>query len=82
MKQTNHTQRCNCLTQHYNIYKLTACTLVPDYVIVEIWKLWYSNGDHCLGHGHVISKNNVEVLAREEGWFKRNVSEAIEIKTI
>ena len=32
--------------------------------------------------GHVINKNNVEVLAREEGWFKRTVREAIEIKTL
>ena len=38
-------------------------------------------GDHCREHGHVISKNNVEVLAREEGWFKRKVREAIKIKT-
>ena len=30
-------------------------------------------GDHCREHGHVINKNNVEVLAREEGWFKRKV---------
>ena len=29
--------------------------------------------DHCREHGHVINKNNVEVLAREEGWFKRKV---------
>ena len=33
-------------------------------------------GDHCREHGHVINKNNVEVLAREEGWFKREVREA------
>ena len=33
--------------------------------------------DHC----HAISKNNMEVLAREEGWFKRKVRDAIEIKT-
>ena len=39
-------------------------------------------GDHCREHGHAINKNNVEVLAREEGWFKRKVREAIEIKTI
>ena len=39
-------------------------------------------GDHCREHGHVINKNNVEVLAREEGWFKRKVCEAIEIKTL
>ncbi len=39
-------------------------------------------GDHCREHGHAISKNNVEVLAREEGWFKRKVCEAIEIKTL
>ena len=39
-------------------------------------------GDHCREHGHVISKNNVEVLAREEGWLKRKVREAIEIKTL
>ena len=39
-------------------------------------------GDHCRDHGHVISKNNVEVVAREEGWFKRKVREAIEIKTL
>ena len=39
-------------------------------------------GDHCREHGHVINKNNVEVLAREEGWFKRKVREAIEIKTL
>ena len=39
-------------------------------------------GDHCREHGHVISKNNVEVLAREEGWFKRKVREAIKIKTL
>ena len=32
--------------------------------------------------GHVINKNNVEVLAREEGWFNRKVREAIEIKTL
>ena len=38
--------------------------------------------DHCRDHGHVISKNNVEVLATEEGWFKRKVREAIEIKTL
>ena len=38
-------------------------------------------GDHCRDHGHVISKNNVEVLARKEGWFKRKVRKAIEIKT-
>ena len=38
--------------------------------------------DHCRGHGHVISKNNVEVLAREEGWFKRKVCEAIKIKNL
>ena len=25
--------------------------------------------DHCREHGHVIRKNNVEVPAREEGWF-------------
>ena len=36
-------------------------------------------GDHCREHGNVISKNNVEVLAREEGWFKRKVREAIKI---
>ena len=40
-----------------------------------------SVGDHCRGNGHVIRKNNVEVLAREEGWFKCKVREAIEIKT-
>ena len=28
-------------------------------------------GDHCREHGDVINKNNVEVLAREGGWFKR-----------
>ena len=39
-------------------------------------------GDLCQDHGHVISKNNVEVLAREEGWLKRKVREAIKIKTI
>ena len=39
-------------------------------------------GDHCREHGHVINKNNVEVLAREEGWFKCKVREAIEIKTL
>ena len=39
-------------------------------------------GDHCREHGNVINKNNVEVLDREEGWFKRNVREAIEIKTL
>ena len=39
-------------------------------------------GDHYREHCHVINKNNVEVLAREEGWFKRKVREAIEIKTI
>ena len=39
-------------------------------------------GDHCREHGHVINKNNVEVLAREEGWFKRKIREAIEIKTL
>ena len=38
--------------------------------------------DHCREHGHIISKNNVEVLAREEGWFKRKVREAIKIKTL
>ena len=38
-------------------------------------------GDHCREHGHVIRKNNAEVLAREEGWFKRKVREAIKIKT-
>ena len=32
-------------------------------------------------HGHAISKNNVEVLAKEEGWFKRKVRKAIEINT-
>ena len=26
--------------------------------------------DHCRDHGHVISENNVEVRAREEGWLK------------
>ena len=31
---------------------------------------------------HIINKNNVEVLAREEGWFKRKVHETVEIKTI
>ena len=36
----------------------------------------------CRDHGHVINKNNVEVLAREESWFKRKVREAIKIKTI
>ena len=36
----------------------------------------------CREHGHAINKNNVEVLAREEGWFKRKVREAIKIKTI
>ena len=41
-----------------------------------------ARGDHCRDHGHVISKNNVEVLAREEGCFKRKVRETIEIKTI
>ena len=39
-------------------------------------------GDHCREHGHGINKNNVEVLAREEGWFQRKVREAIEIKTL
>ena len=39
-------------------------------------------GDHCREHGHVINKNNVEVLDREEGWFKRKIREAIEIKTL
>ena len=39
-------------------------------------------GDYCREHGHAINKNNVEVLAREEGWFKRKVREAIEIRTI
>ena len=39
-------------------------------------------GDHCRDHGHVINMNNVVVLAREEGWIKRKVHEAIEIKTI
>ena len=38
--------------------------------------------DHFREHGHVINKNNVEVLAREEGWFKRKIREAIEIKTL
>ena len=42
----------------------------------------HSSGDHCHEHGHVINKNNVEVLAREEGWFKRKIREAIEIKTL
>ena len=37
--------------------------------------------DHCRNHGHVISKNNVEVLAREERWFRRKVRKAIKIKT-
>ena len=38
-------------------------------------------GDHCRDHGHAISKNNVEVIAREEGWFTCRVREANEIKT-
>ena len=37
---------------------------------------------HCRDQTHVISKNNVEALAREEGWFKRKVRKAIEIKTL
>ena len=37
--------------------------------------------DHCQEHGHVISKNDVEVLAREEGWCKCKVCEAFESKT-
>ena len=37
-------------------------------------------GDHCRDHGHVISMNNVEVLAREEGRFKLKDCEAITIK--
>ena len=39
-------------------------------------------GDHCRDHSHVISKNNVDVLSRKEGWFKRKLCETIKIKTL
>ena len=34
---------------------------------------------HCRDHDHVISENNVQVLARDEGWLKNvKVCEAVE----
>ena len=47
---------------------------------------WGSQPEEAVGYhgrdrGHVISKNNVELLAREEGWFKRKVRKAIKIKS-
>ena len=37
-------------------------------------------GEHCAHEHHTITKDSVRVLAREDGWFKRKVREAIEIK--
>ena len=37
-------------------------------------------GEHCVHEHHTITKDSVRVLAREDGWLKRNVREAIEIK--
>ena len=36
-------------------------------------------GEHCAHEHHTITKDSVRVLAREDGWFKRKVREAIEI---
>ena len=71
------------------VYQITCPQYPHLYVVATRMKDHTSHntkptavGDHCREHGHVISKNNVEVLAREEGWFKRKVCEAIEIKTL
>ena len=37
-------------------------------------------GEHCAHEHHTITKDSVRVLAREDGWLKRKVREAIEIK--
>ena len=37
-------------------------------------------GEHGAHEHHTITKDSVRVLAREDGWFKRKVREAIEIK--
>ena len=84
-----------CITPlHHECYYRTVIVLIEKYVgetgrtLATRTKDHTSHniqptavGDHCREHGHVISKNNVEMLASEEGWFKRKVREAIEIKT-
>ena len=37
-------------------------------------------GEHCAHEHHNITKDSVRVLAREDGWLKRKVREAIKIK--
>ena len=37
-------------------------------------------GEHCAHEHHTITKDSVRVLAREDGWLKRKVREAIKIK--
>ena len=37
-------------------------------------------GEHCAHEHHTITKDSVRILAREDGWLKRKVREAIEIK--
>ena len=37
-------------------------------------------GEQCAHEHHTLTKDSVRVLAREDGWLKRKVSEAIEIK--
>ena len=37
-------------------------------------------GEHCAHEHHHITNDSVKVLAREDIWLKRKVTEAIEIK--
>ena len=38
-----------------------------------------SVGEHCLNTGHSVSRDNMNVITREEDWLKRKVKEAIYI---
>ena len=38
-------------------------------------------GEHCTKYNHKISMDNVEVVAREEHFWKRKIKEAMEIRT-
>ena len=55
------------------MYSVTVDTYIPKCTTIIVEKLLPFKS---------LYKNNVEVLAREEGWFKRKVREAIEIKTL
>ena len=39
-------------------------------------------GEHCTHEHHTITKDSVRILAREDGWLKRKVREAIKIKIV